>query len=1140
MKKLISMALAVALCLSLMVTVPASAEGSAQSGDTLPGDYSGVVMKYTVLDAGKGIVGVECGTQNPNAFNTFAATIKFDSDVVELVDSSNTALSSNGAFQLKKAVITAQVEAGMIEGTDMVGAAILEDVMTYNGSNIGGRLTAGVDGPAYITIAPGINQGLGASNIDASGDWILAAGKQYKMATFRFRVKSGNVADVKSDTFGVYANCPDINVSTLTVAGSGIMSASKSIRNENFFMLGFPKSETPPPATTYATAFTVKNSSGALAQGASVRVYRSTPAFDQTKTTDSLGKASFDLENGSYNYTIALSGHQTQSGTTTVNSAAVTVPEVSLPAITGSSDPKYTLTGTYDETNEKLKVEVKIHNMAISAAYFGLKFDKRILALPRTNDDLDGFQMSEVVQKGSVNPVIPTYTPDNTDYYYDGYHFFSWLGTAPDNSTQIPGTAEGTRIATYTFNLSKADYESKLNKTSITIVPWGEVTGNFEDPTIWKIDASAPGGGYYCGVKQGENGVAYSLPYEISYPNDTKYEASFTVTSTATGNAPVSGAKITVKNSTGDLTQGTMTTDADGKAFLALQTGATYGYRVTDNNYWPNPEKESEQTSFAISNANKDLTVKLTPYVDRKISWDVRTGPVDNKVEVGTINGQALNAGTILKEGTDFEFSVTPKDGYQAGAPTASINGAIVNPQFDAAKDKFVLKGTDIKADVALSVSFTATQNMVSASVGTGGTLNSKTANITEQVNYGGSSTEFKYTANTGNEIDKIVINGATMPVDASTVAYNYTFSGVKAPQTIAVTFKAKGAESTSSVVSVSVGKNGKVAVTSPAVQTITGQASTDILLDKGAALKATITPNTDFIIDKVYVDGQKQTVSDTGTFVIGGSTGIAADGRNHSVIVTFKANGASTSSQYVVTSKVKAGNGTILPLGTKMYNAGETPEYEFTASALWHIKTVEVGTAGGALTDVTNAVTAAGNKYTFPALDSDMEVVVTFEEDGYAVQGTAGYQGKVTGATVEFTRQSDAKVVTMVTLPGTGAYSGQLPAGTYNIKVSKIGHLNYEITDFVVDSSASGPITIKQIALIPGNVYNEVSNNRINTSDSGQMADGLAGREPEKSNVDESMNGNVHVVNATDLSFVNNNFGKTEIKKTWTEFMAP
>ncbi len=70
------------------------------------------------------------------------------------------------------------------------------------------------------------------------------------------------------------------------------------------------------PFTDYAATFTVQNSEGTAVAGAKVNVNGS------NKTTDSAGKAVFNLRSGSYPYTVKAAGQRTVTGTLAVNSGA--------------------------------------------------------------------------------------------------------------------------------------------------------------------------------------------------------------------------------------------------------------------------------------------------------------------------------------------------------------------------------------------------------------------------------------------------------------------------------------------------------------------------------------------------------------------------------------------------------------------------------------------------------------------------------------------------------------------------------------------------------------------------------------------------------------------------------------------------
>ena len=207
-----------------------------------------------------------------------------------------------------------------------------------------------------------------------------------------------------------------------------------------------------------------------------------------------------------------------------------------------------------------------------------------------------------------------------------------------------------------------------------------------------------------------------------------------------------------------------------------------------------------------------------------------QTISVKFKVQTFTITSTAGNGGSISPQGTNTLnygtkpiYTITPNTGFVID--TLFVNGLKVDSISSYTFDS-------VKSNQTISVKFKVQTFTITSSAGNGGSIAPQGIST---LNYGAKPI-YTILPNTGFVLDSLFVNG--LKVDSIT---SYTFDSVKSNQTISVKFKVQTFTITSSA-----GNGGSI---SP-------QGISSVYY--GAKPIYTITPNTGFVIDTLFVNGLK------------------------------------------------------------------------------------------------------------------------------------------------------------------------------------------------------------------------------------------------------------------------------------------
>lgn len=425
-------------------------------------------------------------------------------------------------------------------------------------------------------------------------------------------------------------------------------------------------------------------------------------------------------------------------------------------------------------------------------------------------------------------------------------------------------------------------------------------------------------------------------------------------------------------------------------------------------------------------------------------------------------------------------------------------------------------------------------------------------------VDLNASSGTFTFTADAGYVVEKVIIDGGEIDTwDDKNTFELPAFTNVNHNHDIAVTFWNGTDPSSDAIVTLMAGDKGKVSVTEPAdtgIADITNQSKTFIMTP--GSLKITATPadavgDVTYVLDKVTKNSEDITESY--------SDGITVPAGETLITVGFKVNGADNPISVFVNSYVETGSGNITPYGTNVYAYGDAPTFILTGQGTYNPASVKVNGIVYGVTKTT-AEKPEDEKYTYlisPALVSDTNVGAMFEEKAYAVYGKVDWaQGKNTESNplikndintpgkIVFTRTEDglSKIVYTTLNRTESVFNALLPDGTWNMKLTKKGYLNYTITGIVVEGAdiylgGTSEETIKAIVPLIGDTSGKGAVVSITSAGvvSNSLRSGITEAMKLKGDVDDDNDVGV----TTDMAFVKENYLKYETVVTYSDFKA-
>lgn len=399
-----------------------------------------------------------------------------------------------------------------------------------------------------------------------------------------------------------------------------------------------------------------------------------------------------------------------------------------------------------------------------------------------------------------------------------------------------------------------------------------------------------------------------------------------------------------------------------------------------------------------------------------------------------TITASAGANGTISPSGSvtvnynqNQTFTITPNTGYK-------IEDVLVNGSSVGAVSTYTF--SNVTSNHTISASFEIITYTIDASSTSYGSI-SPTGDVV--VNHGANQT-FTITPDADCYITNVLVDGSSVGLVTS-----YTFNNVTANHTIAANFS--NTPPTTYTINSSAGENGTI---SP---------SGEVSVTENNSRTFTITPNTNYHIDNVVVDGTSVGAVSSYTF--------SSVNANHTIHATFAIN------TYTITATANS-NGSISPSGEVVVAHGTNREFTITPNQGYHIKDVTVdGQSVGTV-----------STYTFENVTASHAIEADFEINIYIISASAGEHGTITptgeveteyGSNQLFTITPNVSHVISDVLVDDESIGAVASYTFEDISQDHTIHTSFEIKTFTISAGTDGNGTISP----SGNVDVEYGSNQ-------------------------------------------------------------
>ena len=298
---------------------------------------------------------------------------------------------------------------------------------------------------------------------------------------------------------------------------------------------------------------------------------------------------------------------------------------------------------------------------------------------------------------------------------------------------------------------------------------------------------------------------------------------------------------------------------------------------------------------------------------------------------------------SIFNKGANAYFDIVYVDNYK-------LDSLIIDDELNTDSiESYTFK--DVKENHTIKVIMSRLSNNIISSVGNGGTISPLGTRVVP------SNADITYTIrpNTGYIADSVIVDNKLVSITDST----YTFRKVDTSHTIRVTFKKKTYIITK-------------------ISNIGGTLVGDTAAIYGSNVRFTITPNSNYVIDSIIVNGRKVDSINSYTFVY--------IENNNTIKVVFKLK------TYSIISSA-GNNGNITPAGTSIVSSGDNISFIIVPNNGYDIDSILVD----------DAFQSPISILTLTNILKNTTVRVTFKIKTYSIIATAGSGGSIspTGTTI-------------------------------------------------------------------------------------------------------------------------------------------
>lgn len=306
------------------------------------------------------------------------------------------------------------------------------------------------------------------------------------------------------------------------------------------------------------------------------------------------------------------------------------------------------------------------------------------------------------------------------------------------------------------------------------------------------------------------------------------------------------------------------------------------------------------------------------------------------------------------------------------------LSGGVGGVQFNGKSSMYYIRA--VRSGQCGSLGYSS----ISATVGAGGSLDSGTPSPQTVAN--GSVARFTFNADTGYHVAGITGCGISYNNTSNAVSnYTATTGIITGECTVSATFAINQYTLLSST-----GANGMINPLGV------------VVVNHGSNQRFTVTPNTNYQVADVLVDGDSVGAVTSYQF-----TNVTA---NHSISASFTIN------TYTVNSSVSGGNGTIAQVGDQIVNHGDTPSFTLTPDTDYHVYQV-AGTCGGTLDGAT---------FTVNPVTANCSVIASFSLTTYTVTSSVlGGNGIIAPEGVQIVNINDTLSFTLT--PDAGYHIDQV-----------------------------------------------------------------------------------------------------------------